>query len=132
MKNNYTYILIIVLCFVLGCKVFDRLTPAPAVKTTPAKDGKLTSEKAQATIERWANSGQVTVRGIQESNDNTAQADITFTNFHYGPKGGGAMYSGPGIAVFKHYSDGRWVLTGVSTSQGFNSVWWDNLNIEVY
>jgi len=41
------------------------------------------------------------------------------------------MYSGPGEATFSHFTDGRWLLTKISTSEGINSFTWDNLNIEV-
>jgi hypothetical protein len=98
--------------------------------------GKLTNNMAEGALKRWASSGDVTVTGIQEiPQENAAKVDVTFSNFKFKSTGimGGKVernYSGPGVAVFTHYNDGRWVLTKVSTSQGFDSVWWDNLNIE--
>jgi hypothetical protein len=98
--------------------------------------GKLTNSMAEGALRRWVSSGNVTVTGIQEiPQENAAKVDVTFSNFKFKTTGimGGQVernYSGPGVAVFTHYNDGRWVLTKVSTSQGFDSVWWDNLNIE--
>lgn len=133
MKNNYIYTLLIIGLFVIiGCK-------GSGVTTSPIKDdskvttesGKLTTEKAQNTLSRWVKNGQVTVRGIQDAKDNTAKADLMFTNFKYKVDGFDKNYTGVGTAVFTHYNDGRWVLTGVVAGQGFNSVWWDNLSVEV-
>jgi hypothetical protein len=127
MKNNYINILLIIGLFVvIGCRGIGNGT-LPIIK-----DGKLTTEKAQNTLSRWVKDGQVTVRGIQESG-NTAQADVNFSNFHFTLKSGEeSTYSGPGTAVFTHYNDGRWVLKKVSTSEGFNSIWWDDINVEAY
>lgn len=94
--------------------------------------GKLTNEKAQIAIQRWMSSGTVAVQGIQEvPQENAARVDITFTNFKFKDTGFQRNYSGPGIAIFAHYNDGRWVLNKISTSQGFNSAWWNNINVEV-
>jgi hypothetical protein len=99
--------------------------------------GKLTNAKAQRAIQQWMGKGTVTVQGVQEvSQENAAKADITFNDFRWNSKGnmleaaGERRYSGPAVAVFSHYNDGRWVLTKVTTSQGFNSTWWDNINVE--
>jgi hypothetical protein len=94
--------------------------------------GKLTNEKAQRAIQRWMNNGTVSVQGIQEvPQENAAKVDITFHDFHWNDRNWGARkYSGPAMAVFTHYNDGRWVLVKLQTSQGFNSTWWDNINVE--
>jgi hypothetical protein len=111
---------------------------------------KLTNAKASKTVVQWEgsfggficrcnppcaiNSGElpVEVTGVQElPQENAARAILTFQKApltHACP--GGRIYSGPGEANFIHYTDGRWVLTKVSTSEGINSYIWDNLNIE--
>jgi len=95
--------------------------------------GKLTNEKAQSAIQRWMSSGTVSVQGIQEvPQENAARVDITFTNFKYNDTGFQRNYSGPAVAIFAHYNDGRWVLSKISTSQGFNSAWWNNINVEAH
>jgi hypothetical protein len=72
------------------------------------------------------------VTGVQElPQENAAKAFLKFQNApinHSCP--GERMYSGPGEATFSHFTDGRWVLTKISTSEGINSFVWDNLNIE--
>jgi hypothetical protein len=127
MKNIYI-LLIIGLFMFAGCSGSSGNSVS-----SPPDNGKLTTEKAQITLTRWVSEGQVEVRGIQDSG-NAAQADITFTDFHFTLRQDGVPrnYSGPGTAIFKHYNDGRWVLTNVSTSQGYKSIRWDNLNVEVY
>lgn len=64
--------------------------------------------------------------------ENSARAVLVFEKAvinHSCP--GERTYSGPGEAVFTHYTDGRWVLDKISTSEGLNSFVWGNLNIEV-
>lgn len=103
---------------------------------TAFDSGKLTTDKAQRALNTWVSSGSVTVRGIQEvPTENAAVAQLSFSNLSYNlhdPLFGGQkskMYSGPGTAIFTHYNDGRWVLTKITIGQGFDAVWWDNLNI---
>jgi hypothetical protein len=100
---------------------------------------KLTNQKAQNAVVVWdqGRGGAVTVVGVREvPQDGSAVASIQLTNVTLkinNPFGGQATertYTGPGEAMFVHYNDGRWVLTKVQTSEGLNSVWWDNLNIE--
>jgi RNA polymerase subunit RPABC4/transcription elongation factor Spt4 len=97
--------------------------------------GKLTTERAQQAVSQW--SGGVRVMGVQElPQENAATASLSFSSFNIREQGLFGMsstrnYSGPGEATFKHFTDGRWVLVKVSTSEAFNSVWWDNLNIQV-
>jgi len=103
---------------------------------TAFDSGKLTTDKAQRALNTWVSSGSVTVRGIQEvPTENAAVAQLSFSNLGYNlhdPLFGGQKsktYSGPGTAIFTHYNDGRWVLTKITIGQGFDAVWWDNLNI---
>ena len=105
--------------------------------STPFVSRGLTTQRAQSALNSWVKSGNVSVLGVQEvSSENAAVAQLSFSNFNYklrDPMFGGQndkTYSGPGTAVFTHYTDGRWVLTKVTIGQGFDSVWWDNLNIE--
>lgn len=100
-------------------------------------DGKLTAAKAESTLKRWVTDGEVAVRGIQDlPKENAAKVDLNFTNLKFrannGFGNGERNYTGAGTAIFTHYNDGRWVLTKVTTNQSFNSVWWDNLSVEVY
>lgn len=70
--------------------------------------------------------------GIRElSKENATTADLTFTDFHLTGDGIQRIYSGPGTAVFKHYNDGRWVLTDVSTNEGFASIQFKDINMPV-
>jgi hypothetical protein len=77
-----------------------------------ANSGKLTNEKAQRAVDNWVNNrGQITVSGIQEiPTENTAKADLRFSNFRFKGGLGEENHSGPGVAIFSHYNDGRWVL----------------------
>lgn len=126
MKSNFIGVLLIACLFVAGCG------RGSSTSTSSTDTGKLTTDKAESTLNRWVSGGRVAVRGIQESG-NAAQADLTFTDFAFTLKGGGGgTYTGPGVAVFTHYNDGRWVLTKVATSQGYKSVRWENLSVEVY
>jgi hypothetical protein len=94
--------------------------------------GKLTKDKAEATLNRWISSnGSVTVTGIQEvSQENVAKADLNFSNYKFTTQNKNSAYpykhnySGPGVAIFTHYNDGRWVLTRVSTLEGMASTGW--------
>lgn len=101
--------------------------------------GKLTNAKAQRALDQWVGTrdGKIVVQGIQEvPQENIAKTDIRFDNFQWKSKSAftgqpvSRQYSGPGFAIFTHYNDGRWVLTRVQTSQGFDSVWWENIKIE--
>jgi len=105
---------------------------------TAFDSGKLTTDKAQRALNTWVSSGSVAVRGIQEvPTENAAVAQLSFSNLSYNlhdPLFGGQKsktYSGPGTAIFTHYNDGRWVLAKITIGEGFDAVWWDNLNINV-
>lgn len=110
---------------------FVRQSANPPSGTT-SNSGKLTTANAQAALEKWIrtkNGGTVEVIGIQElPQENAAKADIKFTKLDYAR--GEEIYTGPGSAIFTHYSDGRWVLSRVQTSQAWNSRTWDSLSIE--
>ncbi len=102
---------------------------------TNGSGGGLTTRKAQHAVSQWSGVG-VVVTGVQElPQQNAATAALSFSNLNIRQQGffgmNNRMYSGPGEASFTHYTDGRWVLVKISTSEGFNSVWWDNLGIQV-
>ncbi|HYX28239.1 MAG TPA: hypothetical protein VE863_06710 [Pyrinomonadaceae bacterium] len=85
----------------------------PASKSS---SGRLSTAKAQATLDRWIKTregGTVVVIGVQETTQNQDQADIKVTNFQHKSWFGPRPFTGPGTATFKHYTDGRWVLTDV-------------------
>ena len=133
MKQTQAFILLLVVtCWVVSC---HRSTGITSYIDPDA--GKLTNAKAEQAIQSWMKKGTVTVIGIQEvPQENAAKVDIRFNDFRWNSKGnmferaGERSYSGPAVAVFTHYNDGRWVLVKVTTSQGFNSTWWDNINVE--
>lgn len=58
---------------------------------------------------------KVTVQGVQEiPQQNMAEADVRYTNARAGCGGAAGSWSS-GVATFKHYIDGRWVLTKITT-----------------
>jgi len=103
---------------------------------TGGSNQKLTTQRVQQTLSQWSNGG-IVVTGVQEiPQQNSASAALLFSSFNIRQNGlfGGTTtraYTGPGEATLTHYTDGRWVLVKVSTSEGFNSTWWDNLNLQV-
>jgi hypothetical protein len=109
-------------------------TSRPSTRETLFDSGKLTEANAQRALTRWISnySGTVIVEGIQEvPQENIARVSVRFSNFRFRTNYQGERnYSGPGSAIFTHYNDGRWVLTNASTSQGFGSALWSDINIE--
>jgi hypothetical protein len=101
--------------------------------------GKLTNWKAQNALNKFARKargGSIQVKGIQEfPQENAARADLAFTNFQFKATDSGQTqprnYTGPGVAFFKNYNDGRWVLIKVSIPiDGFDNIVFDNQNID--
>jgi hypothetical protein len=99
----------------------------------------LTNQKAYGAISKFANgNAQLTVVGVREtSQQGTMVADIVVkdwflerpkndmvTAYVMGPGGGTFHWSGNGVAIFVHYTDG-WVLKTVS----IGPYTWNNLNI---
>jgi hypothetical protein len=76
--------------------------------------------------------GTASVAGIQElPQQNAAQADVIYTNITSVCGSGTSREPwNKGVAVFKHYTDGRWVLTQLTNA---NMMCWGSfkLNIEV-
>ena len=101
---------------------------------------KLTTERVQTAIDTWRGGNPpVKVLGVaEEPSQNSATADLQFSrNFKvqdsfFGP----AFADGPGTATFKHYTDGRWVMTNITCRGSHAGVTgllggsWD-INIEV-
>jgi hypothetical protein len=117
------------------------------ITTNTAVQGTLTNSMAEQTINRWMPGCNAKVTGIQEvPQENVAIVNVRFSNVHFtrtemvfddqrkgfyeGPVP--KTYSGPGIANFTHYNDGRWVMTKVVTSQGDKSTHWDGLSVEAH
>jgi len=115
---------------------------------TGGKRDTLTTERAEQAVQQWtlgaficrcngpctASGGSpVKVTGVQElPQENSAKAILMFEKApinHSCP--GERIYSGPGEAIFSHFTDGRWVLSSISTSEQFNGFTWKNLNIDV-
>lgn len=92
----------------------------------PTASSDLTAAKAQAAVNlamqqrftNWRTSGgTVQVQGVQLSGDGAgAQADLTFSNVSINCVLGGANTKDVwdrGLAIFRHYTDGRWVLVAI-------------------
>lgn len=126
----------------------DRKTgmPPPRNKTTasssyaaPGSSGaSVTNGSVENALNLWGMCrGSITAHGVQElPQQNAARAILKFSNCtlrggHSMFGGGGTPYSGPSEAIFIRFNDGRWVLSKVQTSQGVDSIRWDDLNVEV-
>lgn len=100
---------------------------------------------AESALIKWMPGCSPTVTGIQElPQENVATVNVSFSNFSFTrnelvyneqrhgwyegwvPK----TYTGPGVANFTHYNDGRWVMTKVVTLQGDKSTHWNGLSVE--
>ena len=100
--------------------------------------GHLSNEAAARAIVKWSGDppAVLEIKGVLEiPQQNIAKVDIQFSDFHYNKRDaffGGTKprdYAGPGVAIFTHYNDGRWVLTHLETSEGFGSSQFD-MNVE--
>lgn len=127
---NLVVLLVSISCF--GCQ-------SGVLSSTDS--GKLTNQRAQVAVNAWVSGfgGTATVQGIQEiPQENKATATVQLRGFTI-PAGYSAgiryrnpeVYNGPALATFVHYNDGRWFMTGFQTDQGFNSVSWRNVSVEV-
>lgn len=80
--------------------------------------GKLTAEMAQRAVDAWrGGNAPVRVLGVaEEPSQNSATADLEFSrDFRIRDAIFGETFAdGPGTATFKHYTDGRWVMTSIS------------------
>lgn len=115
-------------------------SPSPAGISSPAPGGgrDLSNSAAESALNQWGMcADRVKVQGIQElPQQSAARAILQFSNCQL--SGGHSMfggksrsYSGPGEAVFIKFNDGTWVLSKVQTSEGMDSVHWDDLNVRV-
>lgn len=139
-KSLHTFILIILLvALTVNFSVF--VSPNSPVY---AAGRIITDQQALNAIRQvWICSGECSLRliGVRDlPEQNMAMVDIEVSNmpitlpkndpitaYAFGPGGGTQIWSGTGVAVFAHYSDGRWVLRQIISQQGT----WDNLNIVV-
>jgi hypothetical protein len=134
MKVIATILLIGCLLATSGC--LSNLVPnssSPPSSSSGTKSGTLTTEMAQRAINKWMPSGSGTVQGVQVTQNNDAVADVSFSGLNVKNEWQRVIsYIGSGRAIFKHYSDGRWVLKRVEISnqkQGINS-WWSDITVD--
>lgn len=98
--------------------------------STDSNRGKLTTAKAQDAVDRameafksklgdnMDDNAKAVVQGVQEiPEQNMAQAEVRYINAAAGCAGVGTVPWKSGVATFKHYNDGRWVLTKLSTGE---------------
>ena len=114
--------------------------PVASQPSPPPDDGRLTEAKLENALAKWIgsinSSGTARVIGIHESN-NSARADLRFTNFKFKVRGFGGYgvedktFSGGGLATLIKYNDGRWILSAVYTNQGYESRWFEGIGIVV-
>lgn len=112
--------------------------PVASQPSPPAGDGRLAAANLENALAKWISSinssGTARVIGIHESN-NSARADIRFTNFKFKVRGFGGVeektFSGGGLATLIKYNDGRWILSTVYTNQGYDSRWFEGIGIVV-
>lgn len=82
------------------------------------------NQAMQLRFTNWRTSGGVVqVQGVQQAGDgSSAQADLTFSNLRVNCTLVGTNYHDEwqrGTAIFKHYTDGRWVLTQIQVEGSF-------------
>ena len=115
MKKNLAFLasaVVVVAC--IGCQS-DALSPNLAQNAVSQG-----FEQALKRQLRLPTQSAVSIRGITENkNDNTALADLTFTGATFVNYGNQCNLTG-GKALFRHYSDGRWVLTEIATTEANN------------
>jgi len=138
-KNNFRVVVFVVAAVVLVVVIVSMIgNHRPSAQLT--QNNNLTNNRAQGAINQWnGGNSTIAVTGVLDlPQENSARADLTFTNFAYhdrDPFFGQVTtehYSGPGAAAFSHYNDGRWVLTQVVLTQRSNlsgPIHWDNINV---
>lgn len=111
------------------------LTAVLQLVTACGGDEHLSQSRAQSAIDEWLQrrgaSGTVEVLGIKEvPQENAANADLKMKSFTWSVESPGIVpglgaldnpkrvTSDPGVAIFTHYNDGRWVLTKVAWLYG--------------
>lgn len=112
------------------------LAPIAVTCLVSCAGDELTSNKAQEALDEWISrrEGEVSVVGVQEiPEQNVATATLEFRNLQWTSSyfGIDQDFTGTGYATFTYFNDGRWVLSRVETSDGLNSTWWDDINIQV-
>ncbi len=96
-------------------------------------DKKLTSQKAQSTIEKWAGgNGSYQVQGVTEVTEkNAATVNFTVDGFKISSDlFGTRSYNGPGVAIFSHYNDGRWAMTTITFTNELLATYQTNVVVE--
>jgi len=96
----------------------------------------LTNSKAQSAINRWVArfpGASISVVGVRElPQENAAVVDLKITNLRWTVNTpymtlNQACPSCSGTARFSRYSDGRWILSTLETSEGGD---WKDINID--
>jgi len=111
----------------------------------------LTTERANEALNAWERNSRVfgchcggnsctgaggyavRVTGVRElPQENAAEAILAFdaARINNGCRNQ-KIYTGPGEARFAHLTDGNWILTSVSTSEGLDSIVWEHIDIKV-
>jgi hypothetical protein len=112
----------------VGCQPNVSSAPPEEPTPSPGTPCELTRANATAAVQAWINNdmsgGSVTIFELHLSADHSsAEAYLRFSNLTYDlVDKGPTKYSGPGLAFFEHYADGRWVLTQVATANGLQSI----------
>ncbi len=98
-----------------------------------ATSNSLTTDRAQLALDQWADgNGTLLVQGIQElPGQNAAKVDFNVEHYEWQEQYiGTKRYQGHGVAIFSHYTDGRWVLTNVSFTNDLLAKWTANITVE--
>lgn len=96
-------------------------------------DKKLTTQKAQRAIEKWAGgNGSYQVQGVTEVPEkNAATVNFTVDGFKISSElFGTRSYNGPGVAIFSHYNDGRWAMTSITFTNELLATYQTNTVVE--
>jgi hypothetical protein len=95
----------------------------------------LSSQRAERILHKWnpESRNTLSVSGVEEVPVmGGAEAHLTLKEFKYETGGFGKplpqVYTGTGSAIFRHYTDGRWVLDSVKLNGG-DSPFWYNLSV---
>jgi hypothetical protein len=124
-------LILVVLAFVYYYQLSRSKNPAAsgsgAGSQAASDKGSLTTVRAQKTVNLFVqhHEGSIQVRGVREiPQQNSAVADLDISGLLIPGVGTTPHpYSGPGIATFSHYTDGRWALTRIQVTNDY--FWWD-------
>lgn len=136
-NSQLLLICVTLLVFSLGCNKTRNAynPPPPRPASTPDNSGQLTTQKAQATIDRFVSGngrGRITIKGgVREvPAQNAAVVELNMDDYidnKHGQKRGKTA-----TATFSRYTDGKWALTLIvmRSPTAYWSIKW-TMNIEV-